>query len=581
MTSVCGQAQHAIVCGGLDDELREHAERCAECSFFLRLSRSMSGAWPPKAEPSGSPLGDALSSALVAACAAKEPLLGRWRLEARLGHGGQAEVYRAVDLEVDQPVAVKVVRLPADVDPGVREVALARRVAHAGICRVFHTERFGELRLIVMELIDGPTLADAAQPPRDTALAQLRAICDAVAAAHSAGVLHLDLKPGNIMLRGGSIPVITDFGLARASSTGTVAHGGTVGYMAPEQLRGERVDARTDVYALGLVGRHLLGKRAGRLDRVLRRATAGDPSDRYSDAGALARALGRRSRALALAAGSTAMLGLIGAGVLALAPPPHGPRAAWREDLWGRDLVPDDAWNVALNRAGTGLPRVAAEPVSACARRHAELVDGIAQYDSWEHGVAFPAPFDVCIGLDAVAPKGLCGVREPTWKLCRHRSSPPSEKFDLTVADFDRMPPDQRARMGEVGEIEPALPCGERELVVELDREWPVIAVRHWHHGFEQTPRAFRVEVDAGGRWQLAYATQQNIEGIHKEQQATGVVGGSAPVTAQFPAMTTPRVRLVIDTCSTDPPGGQGWLYEIEVFAVPSRWRAWWMRILG
>jgi hypothetical protein len=557
IASTCERAQRAIVEGAVADEWRVHAESCPECGFFLKLSRSISSAWAITTR-GGSPLGEALSSVLAAACAAHEPLLGRWRLEAELGRGGQAEVYRATDLEVGEQVAVKLVRVTGN--EGVREVALARRVAHAGVCRVFHTERFGELRLIVMELVEGPTMADA-PVPRGQALVWWRQVCEGVAAAHAAGVLHLDLKPSNVLLRAGTTPVVSDFGLARAAADGDAASGGTFAYMAPEQLRGEPVDARADVFGLGKIGRVLLGQRPGRrLARVLRRATEPERDARYRDAGELVRAIADPPRALRIAmvaAAGILGLALVAALLVGVLPPPHGPRAMWREDLWGPDMIPAEAWNVARNTSGQGLPRALAEPVSACARRPAELLDGIAQYTSWEHGVAFTAPFDVCVSLDALAPTGVCGDRDPSRPLCNDGK----------------------------GQLEPPIPCGERTITIELAREWSVIAVRHWHHGPSETPRAFRIEAETDAGWRLAFATQENVEGKRKDLQVTGFQGFSAPVTSEFPAITTRRVRLVIDTCTTvDASGarkGQGWLNEIEVFAVPSRWRAWWMRIAG
>lgn len=574
--SVCERVQRAIVSGALDDAWRDHAEACSECGFFLRLSRSMSGAWPAPASGHESPLGAALSAALAAACAGGEPLLGRWRLERELGRGGQGEVFRAIDVEVGEPVAVKIVRLPGSGDESAREVALARRVVHSGICRVFHTERFGELRLIVMELVEGTTLAETRPRSRNQGLAWWRTLCEATAAAHTAGVLHLDLKPGNVLVRDGTHVALTDFGLSRAATTDTLARGGTPAYMAPEQRRGEAVDERTDVYALGLLGRYLLGKRAGRYERVIRRATAEAPADRYPDAGALVRALApRRAASWIFVVASTllTLLALVAVALVALLPPPGGPRAMWRTDLWGPDLIAREAWNVARNPSGRALPRVVAEPLSACAQHPAELVDGIAQYGSWEHGIAFPAAWDVCVGLASLAPTGICGERRPKARLCRQRKGQAHERLELTMAELDGTSIDRQG----LGQIEDAVPCGDRTVTVDLDRAWPVFAVRQWIHEEKEAPSAFQIFVDVDAKWQLAYATRQNVEGTFRDKQATGFVGNSAPITSTFTPVTTSRIRLVFDSCTI--PRGQGWLYELEVFAVPSRWRAWWRRL--
>jgi hypothetical protein len=130
-----------------------------------------------------------------------------------------------------------------------------------------------------------------------------RQVCVAVQAAHQAGVLHLDLKPGNILMRDSTSPVVTDFGLAaRASDTAEASRrAGTPGYMAPEQVAGGRVDVRTDVYALGVILCELLPHASARLKRLVQRATARDPAHRPADVQALLREIdspARQRRAL-------------------------------------------------------------------------------------------------------------------------------------------------------------------------------------------------------------------------------------------------------------------------------------------
>ncbi|HEX7878960.1 MAG TPA: protein kinase [Candidatus Eisenbacteria bacterium] len=204
--------------------------------------------------------------------------LGPYRLEALLGAGGMGEVYRALDTRLGRSVAIKVLsrHLAATAEARARFEREARTVSqlnHPNIATLFDVGQEGDTDYLVMEFLEGETLADRlVRGPLPTAefLALAGPIVDALAAAHRAGVIHRDLKPGNVMLTAGG-PKLLDFGLARplegvvtdASSsqsptvnaplTGQGVIVGTLQYMAPEQLEGREVDARTDVFALGCV----------------------------------------------------------------------------------------------------------------------------------------------------------------------------------------------------------------------------------------------------------------------------------------------------------------------------------------
>jgi len=199
---------------------------------------------------------------------------GRYRIISLLGRGGMGEVYRATDLTLSQPVALKF--LPDSGPDHLRalerfhnEVRIARQVSHPNVCRVYDVGEADGMPYISMEYVDGEDLASLLQRigrlPADKALEIARKICAGVAAAHDKGVIHRDLKPANIMLdRRGNV-VVMDFGLAAVADQlrGAEARSGTPAYMAPEQLRGEQVTARSDIYALGMVLYEIFtGKRA-------------------------------------------------------------------------------------------------------------------------------------------------------------------------------------------------------------------------------------------------------------------------------------------------------------------------------
>src|SRR5690606_27697852 len=152
--------------------------------------------------------------------------------------------------------------LPPDVDRDpVRltqlhtEVRMARQVSHPNVCRVYDIDEVDGHTFLSMEYVDGEDLSSLLKRigrfPEDRALEIARQVCAGLAAAHSRGVIHRDFKPANVMLDGAGHVRITDFGLAGLS--GETIRAGTPAYMAPEQLAGGEVTARSDVYSLGLV----------------------------------------------------------------------------------------------------------------------------------------------------------------------------------------------------------------------------------------------------------------------------------------------------------------------------------------
>ncbi len=214
-------------------------------------------------------------------------LAGRYRLDKPVGQGGMAVVWRAHDLRLDRTVAVKMLtpEFAADLRWHGRaraEAQAAARLTHHGIARVYDVGEYAHgasLRVpyIVMELVDGETLRNRLRRgPLDytSALSTCAEIADALAAAHAQGVVHRDIKPGNVMLTDRSVKVV-DFGIAAmtgqplADTSGYLL--GTPDYMAPEQLRGDPVTPASDVYGLGLVlfecltGRPLWASRLARL----------------------------------------------------------------------------------------------------------------------------------------------------------------------------------------------------------------------------------------------------------------------------------------------------------------------------
>ena len=212
-------------------------------------------------------------------------LAGRYRIVSLLGRGGMGEVYRADDLKLGQPVALKFLPETLSTDGAAlarfhREVRVARQVSHRNVCRVYDIGEIDGQHFLSMEFIKGEELASLLRRigrlPADKAIEIARQLCAGLAAAHDNNVLHRDLKPANVMIDADGNVRVTDFGLAGLTEEirSDEVRAGTPAYMAPEQLSGEEVSFKSDIYALGLVLYEVFtGKRAfeaGTLDELLR-----------------------------------------------------------------------------------------------------------------------------------------------------------------------------------------------------------------------------------------------------------------------------------------------------------------------
>jgi tetratricopeptide (TPR) repeat protein len=216
-------------------------------------------------------------------------LAGRYKIDQCLGEGGMGAVYKAHDLEVERLVAIKVIRPELASDPKIlqrfkQELILARQVTHRNVVRIFDLGVAGNVKFISMEFIEGRELAsileDAGKlPPKQAADIMLQ-VCRGLKVAHAEGVIHRDLKPQNVMIDAQGRAAVMDFGIAYSMGSAVVAEGlegvdsttannlggltivgsllGTPRYMSPEQALGEQVDARSDIFTVGLMLYELL-----------------------------------------------------------------------------------------------------------------------------------------------------------------------------------------------------------------------------------------------------------------------------------------------------------------------------------
>jgi len=229
---------------------------------------------PPLANYAAQPVPSTVPASLVPG----GTLGTRYRIEAILGQGGMGAVYKAFDLEVNRVVAIKVVRQELANDPLIaqrfkQELLLATQVTHRNVVRIYDLGAVDGLRFISMEYIDGRDLSKILQDrrkldPQEAAKVMLQ-VCNGLEAAHARGVIHRDLKPENIMIDGTGRVAVMDFGIALSAesatygeSTSPTASGaltqfgssiGTPRYMSPEQAHNRKVDARSDIYAVGII----------------------------------------------------------------------------------------------------------------------------------------------------------------------------------------------------------------------------------------------------------------------------------------------------------------------------------------
>ena len=213
--------------------------------------------------------------------------LAHYNVTALIGEGGMGQVYQATDTKLKRQVALKILPETFSADPErlarfQREAEVLASLNHPNIAAIYGLEEAGDTRALVLELVEGPTLADRIKQgpiPLDEALPIAKQIAEALEAAHEAGVIHRDLKPANIKVREDGTVKVLDFGLAKAldpnldgdpsqSPTLTAAATqmgvimGTAAYMSPEQARGKTVDKRADIWAFGVVLLEMLTGRA-------------------------------------------------------------------------------------------------------------------------------------------------------------------------------------------------------------------------------------------------------------------------------------------------------------------------------
>ncbi len=231
--------------------------------------------------------------------------VSHYRVLDRLGSGGMGVVYRAEDLQLGRLVALKFLspQFAQDADARSRfqkEARAASALNHPNVCTVYSVEEWEGQPFISMELVEGESLTSrlARGPlPAAQAIALAIQVAAALEAAHRKGIVHRDLKPGNLMVTDSGVKVL-DFGIAKMDRGVPTRRGEVVGtppYMSPEQMQGRAVDARSDIYSLGLVLREMLaGSRIPpHLERVLARCLEQDPEARWQTAGELKRRLER------------------------------------------------------------------------------------------------------------------------------------------------------------------------------------------------------------------------------------------------------------------------------------------------
>ena len=181
-------------------------------------------------------------------------------MDSELGTGGLGTVYRAYDTLLERHVAIKIFNKPTNRAEQhtrlLREAQIVSRLHHPHIVTIYDAGQNKVHPYIVMELISGPTLRELPQKTIESSLTLISQICSALDHAHQAGVIHSDLKPENVLMENGENAKLVDFGLARKADMKSVESdllAGTLAYISPEQISGDKIDARADLYSLGII----------------------------------------------------------------------------------------------------------------------------------------------------------------------------------------------------------------------------------------------------------------------------------------------------------------------------------------
>ncbi len=220
-------------------------------------------------------------------------MVAHYRIEERIGSGGMGIVYRARDTRLQRDVALKFLPAAWSAD---REARAAAALNHPNICTIHEIGAHDGRSFIAMELLEGLTLKQELGV-RSLDLGQIieiaSQVADALEAAHAKGIIHRDIKPGNIFITARGVVKVLDFGIAVMADSPEARGGAAIGtraYMAPEQLQGRAADPRSDVFALGVVIQQMAGGSAA-LDRIAERCLASDPAARFGSAAELRAAL--------------------------------------------------------------------------------------------------------------------------------------------------------------------------------------------------------------------------------------------------------------------------------------------------
>jgi len=260
--------------------------------------------------------------------------IGKYEIISILGKGAMGIVYKALDPDIDRQVAIKTIRfdLASETTDNeeimqrfIREAQAAGRLSHPNIITIFDVGREKDLTYIVMQFIEGPSLQRLIAQGEKFSIQEITKImdqvCGALDYAHQHGIVHRDIKPGNILLDNSRKPFICDFGVARVDTSTLTQSGtavGTPSYMSPEQVMGKKVDKRSDIFSLGcIMYEFLTGRRPfeaesittviykiineeppslsevkkglpGGFEKIIGKALAKDPNDRYQDCNQLA-----------------------------------------------------------------------------------------------------------------------------------------------------------------------------------------------------------------------------------------------------------------------------------------------------